>query len=170
MLVRELAKEVIPILLFGNTSPAPTSAEGERAESQMGLGAPPSAAAGIMGQRGGSGMRRTTSETMLDVGRERGAVAGTAMAFGPSMASGLSAIAAGGREGALSAQPRGASQRDRIRPLSREEGREPRERENSYGSSSTASSRVGGSAIGTGPPIAGERPKHKRRISRSQLR
>jgi hypothetical protein len=142
VLVRELAKEVIPILLFGNTASVKEDAGSE-------ISKPGSAAVGIMGLRGGTGMRRTTSEAMLNTGGS----GGVAMSSDPSVVSGLN-VSTTGREG-ISAPSRVSSQRNR-----RPDPENP-------ATTRLVSSGAGPSAS---PPVTGERPKHKRRISRSQLR
>lgn len=164
VLVRELAKEVIPILLFGNTTSSSTQEdeEGRIGQSYLG-GQVGSAALGIMSQRGsGSGMRRTTSETTIITSSSTRPPVSTAMTSGPSVASGLSGV---GKDGSTQ-----RLQRDRNRPVSVLEGKslgvvgsQVTARLSSLSSSSSTSGM-------SSPSVVGERPKHKRRISRSQLR
>lgn len=143
VLVRELAKEVIPILLFGVTGT--TSAEKDEAglSSKLGVG---------LSQRVG-GMRRATSETIVDFVRDKGA---------PSISEAQGTSAS-------TAEPPSAS-----RPSTSQRSKMDRERTTMARSQIAAPEGERGKIASAAPTSSqsdtGDRPKHKRKISRSQLR
>lgn len=164
VLVRELAKEITPSLLFGNTG-------GDKADETNGRPLPSVTGVGRgigpAGERISSGMRRTTSETVIDIGRDRAAatvsrISGHPAGGGPARSRTALPAEAPSLDGATSGTSGLASTIDHPERLV-----PPRE---SYtrGTSSVASPAP--ARCTSVAPITADRPKHRRQISRSQLR